>query len=160
MDTARWVQLLITTFPGLSKEDFDIVDQPSTRYNCIAYAAGDTSKRWDPDENYYWPPWATPDDRIESLIEVFDGLGFQQCDDGHLEDRYQKVALYEVQGEAKHAAAQMPSGRWRSKMGHGPVIEHRSPESLSAGIYGEPTIFMRRATDDLDRSAGRNDIEP
>ena len=77
MDTARWVQLLITAFPGLSKEDFDIVDQPSTRYNCIAYAASDTSKRWDPNGNYYWPPWATPDDRIKSVIEAFAGLGYQ-----------------------------------------------------------------------------------
>ena len=144
MDTARWAQLLITAFPNLPSEDFEIVGQPSDRYNCIAYAAGDAGKRWDPNGNYYWPPWATRTDRTESLVEVFAGLGFEQCYDGQAEDGYQKVALYEVQGEAKHAAVQIPSGRWRSKMGNGPVIEHRSPESLSEGPYGSATIYMRR----------------
>ena len=145
MDTPRWAQLLISAFPKLSHEDFEILDQPSDLYNCIAYAAGDTSKRWDPNGNYYWPPYATRDSRIESLKEVLAGLGYEPCDDSYLEDGYQKVALYEVQGEAKHAAVQMSNGRWRSKMGQGPVVEHRSPESLSGGMYGDATITMRRA---------------
>ena len=79
-----------------------------------------------------------------SLKEVFAGLGYDPCDDSGAEDGYQKVALYEVQGEAKHATVQVPNGRWRSKMDHGPVIEHRSPESLSGGMYGDATTTMRR----------------
>ncbi|MDE2787047.1 MAG: hypothetical protein OXL37_10335 [Chloroflexota bacterium] len=39
---------------------------------------------------------------------------------------------------------QMLNGRWRSKMGKGPVIEHRSPESLTGGLYGNVHCFMRR----------------
>ena len=27
----------------------------------------------------------------------------------------------------------------------GPVIEHRNPDSLSGGLYGQATIIMRRA---------------
>ena len=79
-------------------------------------------------------------------MAVFTGLepAYEPCESSHVEDGHQKVALYEVQGQAKHAALQMPNGRWRSKMGRGPLIEHRSPESLSDGIYGEPTVFMRR----------------
>ena len=144
MATSSWAQVLISAFPELASEDFEIVEEPSNRYNCIAYAAGDTSDWWWPDGINYWPPWATLTERIESLIEAFTGLGYQQCDGSNVEGGYQKVALYEGQGEMKHAAAQMPNGAWRSKMGQGPVIEHRSPESLAGGPYGEVHCFMRR----------------
>ena len=96
-------------------------------------------------EDRYWPDYATRSDSIESLIEAFAGLGFQQCQDSSLESGYEKVALYEKQGVWKHAALQTPTGRWRSKMGEGPLIEHLSLESLSDGMYGNPTIYMRRS---------------
>ena len=86
---------------------------------------------------------------MESLKEAFAGLGYEPCDDGAAEEGYQKVALYEHQDRFEHAAPQMPNGRWRSKMGEGPLIEHSSPESLAGGIYGYPTVFMRRAEKDL-----------
>lgn len=144
MDTSKWTDLLVGAFPNLASEGFSIVGAPSEVYNCIAYAAGDTSKWWWPDGVNYWPPWAAETDRKESLKEVFAGLGYERCDDGRADGGYQKVALYEVNGEMKHAAMQMPSGRWRSKMGQGPVIEHRSPDSLSNGIYGDATTYMGR----------------
>ena len=86
MDTSsRMRELIEALFPNLSEEDFEIVGQPSTRYNCIAYAAGDTSAWWEPAERRYWPEYATRSHSIESLIEVFAGLGFQQCQDSSLE---------------------------------------------------------------------------
>ena len=123
------------------------MDQPSDSYNCIAYAANDTSQRWDPNTDNYWPPWAPGNNWIDSLKQVFAGLGYEECEDSRLENGYLKVALYEEQGEAKHAAVQMLNGHWRSKLGYGPVIEHRSPESLSGGMYGDVTTYMRRAVD-------------
>ena len=144
MDTPRLAQALIAAFPNLSGEDFEIVGEPSERYNCIAYAAGDVGKPWDPNGNRYWPPWATRTDNIASLMEAFAGLGYEPCDDAHSEDGYRKVALYAMQGQAKHAAVQMPDGRWRSKVGLGPVIEHGSPESLAGGMYGDVRCLMRR----------------
>ena len=144
MDTPRWAQLLITAFPKLSDEDFEIVEPASERYNCIAYAAGDTTRRWWPNGIDYWPSWATRDNRMESLMEAFVGLGYEQCANSNIEDGYQRVALYGFQGRFEHAAVQMPNGRWRSKMGRGPVIEHPSPESLSGGPYGNVASYMRR----------------
>ena len=145
MDTSSWVKSLAEAFPRLSREGYEIVGESSNRYNCIAYAAGDADRWWDHRGRRYWPDYATRSDSIESLIEAFAGLGFQQCQDGSLESGYEKVALYEEQGVWKHAALQTPNGRWRSKMGQGPVIEHLSPESLSDGMYGNPTIYMRRS---------------
>ena len=145
MDTRSWKRGLAKAFPRLSGESFEIVAQPSIQYNCIAYAAGDTDKWWDHTEDNYWPVSATRSDRIESLKEVFGRLGFEQCQDGRIENGFQKVSLYERQGAWTHAALQMPDGSWRSKMGRGPVIEHLSPESLSGGEYGEATVYMRRS---------------
>ena len=146
MATSSWARLLARAFPNLSGETFIVVSQPSNEYNCIAYAAGDASEWWGfEEEDYYWPDYAARSESIESLIDVFAGLGFLQCQDSSLESGYEKVALYEEQGVWKHAALQTPNGRWRSKMGVGPVIEHLSPESLSDGIYGNPTTYMRRA---------------
>ena len=147
MATSRWTSLITGAFPNLAREGFQIIDQPSTRYNCIAYAAGDTSKWWEDTERRYWPSHGSRSAAIASLREVFVGLGYEQCDDSSIDDRYQKVALYETQGAWTHTAVQMPNGAWRSKIGEGPVIEHRSPASLSGGMYGEPTVFMRRATE-------------
>lgn len=144
MDTSKWTALLKTAFPNLTNESLEIVDQPSEQYNCIAFAAGDTGKWWWPDSINYWPAWATLDQKIESLREAFAGLGYEQCNNSEAESGYQKVALYEDQGMAQHVALQMPNGRWRSKMGQGPVIEHDSPESLSGGMYGAVHYFMRR----------------
>lgn len=153
MALPSWTDILTGAFPNLASEGFEIVDQPSERYNCIAYAAGDTSEWWWPDGVNYWPPWATPTDRIESLQEAFAGQGYERCDDSNVEAGYHKVALYESHGEMRHAAAQMPTGRWRSKMGRGPVIEHLSPNSLSGGHYGNPTVFVRRVTRPLNHPA-------
>ena len=145
MDTSSWAKSLTEKFPRLSGKDFEIVGESSSRYNCIAYAAGDTDRWWDNSGGRYWPDTAARSDSIESLIEVFASLGFQRCQDSSLESGYEKVALYEEQGEWKHASLQTPNGRWRSKMGPGPLIEHLNPESLSGGEYGNPTIYMRRS---------------
>lgn len=145
MDISRWVEDLTVAFPSLSGEDFKILEPPSRNFNCVAFAAGDTTRIWDYNEGYYWPPWATRDSRMESLKEVFAGLGYESCVDGTTEDGYRKVALYEEKGTTQHAALQVSNGRWRSKMGQGPVIEHHKPESLSGEVYGVPTTFMKKA---------------
>ena len=151
MGLPNWADLFIDEFPNLYNEGCEVVDRPSVRYNCIAYAAGDTGQWWWPDEDNHWPPWATRDERMDSLVEAFVGLGYERCDDSDPEDGYQKVALYGFQDQFEHAALQMPSGRWRSKMGQGPVIEHRNPESLAGGMYGNPTVYMRRPASDTAR---------
>ncbi len=146
MDTSKWKQDLTAAFPNLADEAFEILAPPSTRYNCVAYAAGDQTQNWDYEEDSYWPPWASRNDKQESMVDVFAGLSYQPCDDHRLEQHYVRIALYEKDGIAQHVALQMPNGRWRSKMGSGPLIEHHSPVSLSGRIYGAPTVFMRKAT--------------
>lgn len=150
MATRRWVAWLNALFPNLRRDGFTVVGPQSDLYNCIAYAAGDASQWWAHIPGRYWPSHATRSERLESLIEVFAGLGFEQCHDSQVEEGYQKVTLYEERGAWTHAALQMPNGHWRSKMGEGPVIEHPNPESLSAGPYGDATTFMRKSVQPAD----------
>ena len=134
-------------FPKLVAEGFEIVAPRSSQYNCIAFAAGDTGEWWYFQQPDYWPAHATRSNNIASLVEVFAGLGFEPCCDSGVEPGFEKVALYEQQDAWTHAALQTPHGTWLSKMGQGPVIEHRSPESLAGGPYGNPTTYMRRRLD-------------
>ena len=145
MDSSNRTDPLISAFPKLACEEFELIAPDSDQYNCIAYAAGETGRSWWPNVDSYWPAWATSTNSIESLKEAFAGLGYEQCDDSDAEAGYQKIALYEARGVMTHIALQMPNRRWRSKLGRGPVIEHHSPESLSGENYGNPTVFMRRA---------------
>ena len=145
MGVSRWEVQLVGYFPRLASEEFKIVGPHTKRYNCIAFAAGDTNSRWDDDDDFgYWPESATRSASIDSLKEVFAAIGFEQCAGSGVEPGFEKVALYEQQGQWTHAAKQTPNGTWRSKMGDGPVIEHLNPESLAGGPYGHPTIYMRK----------------
>ena len=144
MDISEWRQTLAALFPRLAREGYKIVGEPTKQYNCIAYAADDTNEWWEFTEGRYWPNYATRAQRMESLVEVFTGLDYKPCDNSGLESGYDKVALYGIQGRYTHAALQTPTGRWRSKIGRGPLIEHLSPESLAGEEYGTPTIYMRR----------------
>ena len=144
MDISEWRQTLAAAFPRLAREGYEIVGEPTGRYNCIAYAAGDTNEWWWPTGGRYWPNYATRTQRMDSLVEVFGGLDYEPCDNSGLESGFEKIALYEREGRFEHAALQTRTGRWRSKMGQGPLIEHRRPESLVGGMYGNPTIHMRR----------------
>jgi hypothetical protein len=50
-------------FPNLI--DYIVTSPKDATYNCIAFAAGDTTRKWDPgmlpDPGYYWPPTALTD---------------------------------------------------------------------------------------------------
>lgn len=135
---------LTRAFPKLVSEGYEIICPPSDAYNCIAYAAGDTSQIWDDDQPNYWPPGVERSPTIDGLVAVFRRLGFKRCRSNRLEAGYQKVALYSQQGNWTHAALQMPNGLWRSKMGAGELIEHQSPLSISGPEYGNPYTYMRK----------------
>lgn len=135
---------LIREFPRLANEDFEIICPPSVTYNCIAYAAGDTTDWWSYRPEYYWPPDVERSPTIDGLRALFVKRGYRKCNGPKLEPLYEKVALYAEFGAWTHAALQMSNGRWRSKLDVGELIEHRSPDSLVGGRYGRPQVYMRR----------------
>jgi len=118
-------------------------------YNCIAYAAGDLSRKWDPSmvplPGYYWPPGADRGDGPDSLRSAFEKVGFELCTSPDLEPNYDKVALYiDKDGLWSHAAKQREGGDWSSKLGNSEDIAHKSPHCFDGSIYGNVCYYMRR----------------
>ena len=130
-------------YPRLAKEGYTITSDPDGEYNCIAYAAGDMTTWWSHVNGYHWPN-ASRTPAISSLVEVFEGLGFEQCGNATYEEGFEKVALYVKNGDWKHASIQLQDGAWSSKLGPDEDIRHDTPESVSGDSYGEIHCIMRR----------------
>ncbi len=120
-------------------------------YNCIAFAAGDTTRKWDPgmlpEPGYYWPAGALQDDNdgIDALIRAFAQIGYKECRNGDLEAGWQKVALYASKREDwLHAALQEPNGEWSSKLGSSYDIRHKTAQCLEGPAYGTVMCFMKK----------------
>lgn len=76
---------------------------------------------------------------------VFTSLGFVECEDGTLEPDVEKIAIYASDTDVpKHAARQLPSGRWVSKLGKSIDIEHDSEKGVSGDRYGTVAAYMKR----------------
>jgi hypothetical protein len=129
-------------FPRLTADNHRVTSPESPDYNCVAWSAGDTQHWWQP--GVYWPvPVASYG--LDALELAFRTLGYEPCPDGSLEPGFEKVALYASGQFYTHAARQLPSGKWTSKLGRLEDIEHDNPEDVAGGAYGEVSGFMRRS---------------
>jgi hypothetical protein len=125
---------------------------PSDDYNCIAWAANEDFRVWWPDPRYigYWPDGIAREETVEAFVAAYATLGYEPCDNGDLEQGFEKIALYLHQGKPTHAARQLATGSWSSKLGPNIDVEHDTPEAIIteiavlANIYGMPAKFLRR----------------
>lgn len=136
---------MLHDFPRLKPNNWKATSEETPSYNCIAYAAGDTTRWWEPDTGaiYYWPDNAPREYTIEAYLEAFRGLGYEDCSHGRLKRNYEKVALFALEGIPTHAARQTSSGIWLSKLGKNIDITH-DLEAVGGGLYGEPVAFLQR----------------
>lgn len=138
--------------PNLVKDGYRVTSPRDKRYNCAAWAAGDehTEKWWEPQEplnkrGYFWPEGITPSLQLDSYVQVFKTFGFSECDNGDLEEGFEKIAIYEdAEGDFSHAARQLQTGKWTSKLGPNEDIEHATPYGISGGLYGVFAKFLKR----------------
>ncbi len=107
-------------------------------YNCIAWAAGDSGRWWEPDEDedYYWPPDAPREYSLEAYVRAFESIGYHRCDSSDLEPGFEKVAIFANETGPTHASRQMVDGKWSSKLGPFEDIEHVL-EALTGNSYEE-----------------------
>ena len=136
---------MIQKFPALQNDGYTVTSPASSRYNCVAWAADDDSQWWDTDALgiLYWPPGAPREWTIGGLVGAFRTLGYKKCNNGDLEDGYEKIAIYVLLGIPKHVARQLPDGQWTSKLGEGKDISH-TLSGLQGTEYGYPDTFLRR----------------
>lgn len=130
-------------FPRLTDENCEITSPRTIKYNCIAWTAGAMDRWWQP--GVHWPVNSSRNDHgIGNLVEAFRALGYEECENGTLEDGFEKVAFYGSGMIYTHAARQISDGRWTSKLGQLEDIVHATVDALSGGDYGEVLQYMRR----------------
>lgn len=132
-------------FPHLRPQDCENGISPDTdSYNCIAWAALDNTQWWEPDPDYYWPEGAPMEYTIQAYVEAFRINGFTECTEGSLEEGIEKIALFRIKDWPTHAARQLASGSWVSKLGPYEDIQHTNLECLNGPLYGQDVIYMSR----------------
>lgn len=131
------------SFPRLTVDNHRVTSPPTTAYNCVAWSAGDVNHWWQP--GGFWPVDVRADDAsVAALIHAFESLGYATCEGDRLEEGFEKVAVYGSGMFYTHAARQLPSGLWTSKLGRAEDIEHDTPGTVAGGLYGEVVQIMRR----------------
>jgi len=133
-------------FPRLKTSSYKITSPFDDSYNCIAWAAQETQRKWWPDTMGigYWPIGVVREETLQAFISAYATVGFKPCDSGEVEDGFEKVAIFtDGGGEPTHAARQLPSGRWTSKLGDLQDIEH-DLDGVAGTHYGHAKVFLKR----------------
>lgn len=139
-------------FPNLLNSDYSITSPPSPEYNCIDWAASDTNAWWEPDSQnlYYWPPEVSRKYTLDSHIKAYEILGYTLCHDVNYEKGFEKIAIYvDSNGKPTHAARQLSSGKWTSKLGQLEDIEHTTLDDISGSHYGSVAVILKRPKKDI-----------
>jgi hypothetical protein len=151
--------------PHLKEVTFFVRSPTDLNYNCVAFAANDTTQIWSPAVGvggkllggYYWPPNAPKLPSVAATETAFEGHGFVRTslDDTEVEVGVEKVAIfgYDAMGLVTHAARQCSSGLWASKMGDKADIEH-SLHDIAGGIFGEVRSIMRKDSEAAQEPKG------
>jgi len=133
-------------FPNLVVNGYTITSPATPDYNCIAWAAEDIQAWWWPDQQlcYYWPPEIPRKETLEVFIMAYEALGYSVCEDPAYEINFEKIAIFaDAAGKPTHAARQLHSGKWTSKLGNSEDIEH-ALGGISGSKYGVVAVIMKR----------------
>lgn len=149
------------TFPNLSHAAYQVTSAESHRYNCIAYASDDETRKWDPlvfIPGYFWPDTAIRGHTLDCLISAFSAQQYEVCANGDVEPEFEKVALYvDNDGMWSHVAKQLEDGSWKSKLGNWEDIKHPTLDAISGGDYGRVQCYMRRLKLNADQTKTTSD---
>jgi len=133
-------------FPGLAVSEWQETSKQTKEYNCIAWAGSEDHDDvwWWPNRAAYWPEGVPLNTSVEAFIAAYRTLGYEVCDGGDPEPGLEKVALYVGDdGQVTHAARQLDSGYWTSKLGSLEDIEHEL-QGVEGETYGRVAQFLSR----------------
>lgn len=142
------MNLIEFLFPKLRASGYAITSPKTAEYNCIAWAAGDMGQWWEPfGDRHCWPADAINEYSLIAFSQAFAACGYLPCDIAELENGFEKIAIYvDAEGMPSHAARQLPSGKWTSKLGKLEDIEHDTLTALEGDAYGTVALVMKRIT--------------
>ncbi|MDX6447524.1 MAG: hypothetical protein QOH71_4598 [Blastocatellia bacterium] len=138
-------------FENLLPGTYEIKSEWTGVYNCIAFAANETHRKWWPvpfDEgrkDRYWPEGAPRTEKLKSFVRAFEICGgYRPCDDDQLENGIEKVAIFMRGSKPTHMARQLLDGKWVSKLGDKQDIHHNSLHEVEGRIYGTVVRILCR----------------
>jgi hypothetical protein len=123
-----------------------VTSAPTDVYNCIAWAMDDQTRFWWPNGRGYWPGRRKGEElqpTLEVFCQAFKTRGYDAFTGPAAEVGFEKVALYSKGNEITHAAKQLASGFWSSKLGQHVDIEHEL-QQIEGAAYGTVRAFLRR----------------
>jgi hypothetical protein len=145
-----YINVMKQPFPNITSTNARPTSPCDSDYNCIAWAYGRNDVWCEPDIKglYFWPI-SHREYTSKAYEELFASIGYEICDNAKYEEGFEKIALYfDDAGKPTHAARQLPTGKWTSKLGPNIDIEHETPEVLNGPGdgrgYGTVKIFMKR----------------
>lgn len=139
---------LETWFPHLKRGDYKVTSPIDKKYNCIAWVAENNTKFWWPDKMLtgYWPTDVPREETLKAFVQLYEKMGYKICSNHNFERGFEKIAIFINQtGIPTHAARQLPSGKWTSKLGEHKDIEH-SLEALIGQEYGWIGAVLKKPT--------------
>jgi len=134
-------------FPEIKAGQFEITSPRTKVYNCIAWAAGDDTRWWWPDQINYWPQNAPRKRTTEAFISMFQQLGYAACANADSDPEFEKIAIFTgPSGTPTHAARQESNGKWTSKLGNSNDIRHELIQvgGFRSNGYGNVAVIMQR----------------
>jgi len=144
---------ILAEYPKLAGTEWQPTSLPDSLYNCVAWAlAEDKTRWWEPyyfeEPQYYWPTDCLPRTHpgtVEAYTPAFKVMGFSNCEDGAIEEDFEKIAIYASEGdEFMHVARQLENGHWTSKLDCRDDIQHQTPEGVENEYYGKVVRYMKR----------------
>lgn len=132
-------------FPMLAAEGYAATSPESVEYNCVAWAAGDTTRWWWPDamELGYWPTSVPRQPTLNAFKQAFSLLGYVEAQSADAESAIEKIAIYARGDAPTHVARQLANGQWTSKLGASIDLSH-TLTGLEGSLYGQVAAFMQR----------------
>lgn len=140
-------QLIQQLFPQLRDDTFEITSPPDARYNCVAWAVGDTKRWWWPGEPpfSFWPSGIRREESVAGFVEAFATFGYEVAVSANHDHEYEKVAIFaSSDGVPTHMARQLPDGSWTSKLGALEDIAHVEVIGVAGSDYGQVVVFLQR----------------
>src|SRR5258708_7721831 len=110
--------------PNLTADNYRITSPTSWEYNCIAWTVAITTVWWWPVPGRLGPPGVPREENLEAFRAALGTQGFSPCATAEMESGLEKIALYAVGPVPTHAARQLSTGWWTSKLGPSFDIEH------------------------------------
>lgn len=146
-------QLIKQTLPDLVEGvSFTFASPVDLNYNCLAWALSYDNRYLDKGNGCYWPWDDCSAETAEGWACVCKHHNFTVVADGDISfvPGVEKIAILRNDDGDLHAARQDSNGKWKSKVGFGPDIDHADLKGIERA-YGKVVIVLQKSRPDWEK---------